>query len=85
MAKKKINLEKLGGKKEVIKQSDNNRGEEEQKIIEQIHKTKSGRTKRITIDVPTDQHARMKMRVFTLQTTIKDYVLNLVDKDLNSQ
>ena len=84
MAKKNINLEKLGSKKKVIKQSPDSR-EEEQKIIEQIHKSRGGGTKRITIDVPTDQHMRMKMRVFSLQTTIKDYVLDLVEKDLNSQ
>lgn len=85
MAKKNIDLGKLGTKKKVIKKANDDSDKLEQKAIEKIHKAKSEVTKRITIDVPADQHTRMKMKVFSLQTTIKDYVLALVEKDLNSQ
>ncbi|WP_088243604.1 hypothetical protein [Calothrix rhizosoleniae] len=86
MAKKNLDLGKLGSKKKVIKKADDDLSVDEQEIIKQIHSTKgSSDVTRITVDVPSDLHARMKMRVFSQKTTIRDYVLGLVQEDLNKQ
>ncbi len=88
MAKKNLNLGKLGSKREVIKQNDESEKVNEEEIINKIHKSREEKTDdltRITVDVPGGLHTRMKMRVFSKRTTIRKYILELVEKDLDSQ
>ena len=88
MAKKNINLGKLGSKREVIKQGDESKNMDEEKIIEKIHNPKSGEKEeitRITVDLPASLHTQMKMRLFSRRMTIRKYIVDLIEKDLSNQ
>jgi hypothetical protein len=40
------------------------------------------KTTRFTLDIPTALHKSMKIRAIHLEITLKEYILNLVRKDM---
>ncbi len=52
-----------------------------QTIIEEVQPVTESR--RITLDVPLDLYKQMKRRVFDDGVTLKKYILELVNQDLN--
>lgn len=90
---KKIDPNKLtlGLKKGVIKEIIGNPGIIET-AIQQIHNVPASNqkketvpeepTRRTTIDIPESMHKQIKRRLVDKDTTMKDYVLELVKKDL---
>ena len=47
-----------------------------------IKNTKEMRQVRVTIDVPEDLHEKLKIKMILSKQTIKDYLLNFIEKDL---
>jgi hypothetical protein len=47
-----------------------------------IKEAKEMRQVRITIDVPEDLHEKLKIKMILSKQTIKDYLLNFIEKDL---
>ena len=89
MAKKNIDLGKLGAKKEVVRKPVEDTADD-QEVIDKIHKAKDADKNkedvtRITVDVPDALHTRMKMKVFTRKITIRSYILGLIKNDLDKQ
>jgi hypothetical protein len=53
------------------------------KAVHKIHTALSqGKIKRVTVDFPDTVHTAMKLKTVNTDVTIRDYILNLVAKDL---
>ena len=86
MAKQKTGLrdtvklnKKVAVKKTEMTQTDVDQTE---KQVKKMHSTQ-GKTKRVTIDIPLELHAAIKMKTFTEGITLKKYMLELARRDLN--
>ena len=55
--------------------------EHTEKAVKEIHSSKED-TKRVTVDMPTDLFKSMKMKILG-ERTARDYILDLVRKDLH--
>ena len=71
----------LNAKKEVVK----NNPVDVEKAIQQIHESKPVQqegTKRTTLDIPISLHKKIKMKLIDKGQTIRNYFLELVEKDM---
>lgn len=82
MAKESLGLKKTLGlsPKIEVKKSEVNI-EKTEKAVQVLHSTKE-ETKRLSIDIPVGMYKMMKIKIVG-QQTVRDYVLGLVQKDLN--
>lgn len=56
--------------------------EQTEKKVSKIHSSQ-GKVKRVTIDIPLELHAAIKMKTFKEGITLKKYMLNLAKNDLD--
>jgi hypothetical protein len=83
MAKDRLGLKNTLGlsPKIEMKKSEVNIDQTE-KAVKEIHSNKED-TKRVTVDMPTDLFKSMKMKIIG-ERTARDYILELVRKDLQA-
>lgn len=55
-----------------------------EKQVSKIHSTQ-GKVKRVTIDIPLELHAAIKMKTFKAGITMKRYILDLARIDLGME